>query len=920
MAKKKKNPRKNPSAMFSFDIETNQYYNYSTWGTKQQKPEDVPKGVWSSIEEAISKRKPALRAVNYIAGSSYSDEVFKEVYNQLAHRIMVDSSLDYTTRQHAVDLIKMCLNDILKVGAYKVVAERSEMYMGTMVAMPYDFDGTPFYSLTLEDYTNYVKKAPAKVVFNLDEADNMFRDLEKRARAMNAPVLVLIHNLSYEVMNCLSQLPVWKEWVQAGLLTFLSNNTKNSYKSVDIMEYVPVEGAKKQPAPVIMFRDTWKLTNKSISKLGKIHNYPKLDYEYNVIRNSSQLTQKDFDYNRRDCEIALLGYYDAYKQAGDILWNGRKVPISANNIVSTIAKSKFSKEFKQHKFRVEADGDSHMTALEYAGYKPVTGGGLVGVIPEYAFNIIEEGSKYYTNFCTIYVEGIGHVDLNSAHPSQSTKRLFPVSKPRHLDDPKGLHVVQEAIDRGIARVHKMYTFDGICQGLDVFDNLFPDLKKTKSKKHGYALSGYGTFVINNLRLKKFNTGAGNFTVPSLWGCKINTKLSGADTYNLADCSKLKGNNILYIGSKLKSADKVTVELTFEDFAIIIGLFYDYDSYELVDCSLYEMNFISPYLYKQFEHFANKKTVYKAAVKAIKANDSQKLDEVLSSPYFEKQDADALRAEYLAKGIGAESFAEQLLLNTKGQFNGIYGTSYQSLFRDASVLKYDPASNSVDWSAAEGTDGTKYDETNSSGIDVLQGSYIAQWSRVDLALNMRLLISMGATPLYFATDSVYYFTTPKTDSRLTSLIKGKFSPTGDLPFNGQTSLMKKYRPSEAGLGGMDFENDIKKIGYTQSLKIIAVEKNVDYETGEVKDIRKLTFSGCSADTFFKDCQTDEEYYERLFMEDGFVSAFEENSKTIKASNVTGDNGFVLDSVGFVNNRTTSSQYQDIKASAVALIKV
>lgn len=912
-----------PCYLAAYDIETNQYHSYINWGNPAPYTGDAP-GVYNVVRRYADEYADELQACDYLAGANIAEEVYNKSFAEISAMIEA-STADRVERETAKDRLKMELDNILAAGRggpLEVTAHHAEPYLATMLLMSWDQQdskGNPaaWYQLPAAEYANKVKTCHAMTATNLREMDDIFKDMYNTAKQRKAPIVICIHNLSYEVNNCLKNLTCFRKWVAEGAVSFLSNNAKDSYKSIDV--YAMRRG--KRSRALLQIRDTWKLTGKSIKQIGKIHKYPKLDYTYNDIKDPAALTPHDYDYNRRDCELSLLAFRDAYIQAADLFEESGRVPVSANNIVSTISKSKFAAEFVKHKERVTGKGLSHLTAEQYSDYKPTTGGGLVGINPEFSFNIFEAGRLYECNRHALQVLGIGHIDLNSAHPSQVFKRLFPTSAPVAVpDDPAALAVIKRALESGRRMVEKMVTPEGIKKGFDIFETLLPDLKtgKTTKNKDIYK-SGYAVFKIKNLELKTFEACGIPYTVPTLWSSKVITKVSGASTYELEDVHTPKTLNGSKIGSKIAEACEIDIKLTFEDFLTNVCLFYDFDSYEVSDVHLYSMGPASPYLYQQICYFGRKKIAYKQAVKAIEADDPDRLADALAREEYEQADAEAVRAEYAAKGREAKELAENLLKTAKGQFNGIYGTSYQSLFRDAAALAAD--GDGLEWISSQ-----QYDNDNSAGIDVMQGSYIAQWSRVDIALYIRLLISLKAVPLYFATDSVYYLTTQETSKDLEAYIRGEYSykkmyadgHPQRLPYNGQTKDLEKCRPNVPGLGGMDFEAPIEKIGYTQALKLIAAEQYTDKATGEIKTSRNVTFSGCGADVFFKSCETDADYFERLFREEGYVSAFE-TGKSKKVENLTEEEGYVIENVSFENNSLGSLQYVTTKEHCYTFIE-
>lgn len=914
-----------PMGIYSFDIETNQYYNYTSWFNPIA-PNDVPKGLYKVIADEVTKELRNIPA-DGLSGYSHAKNVYRNVMasDYIAEQVAKCTANGMTTNE-ARDTAKLAVTKAL-VECFPIENTKCDIYLGCFVYTGWTFNGKPFYKHTAEEFKKHVtRKDAADFCYSLNEIDKYLQEIYDDAVKAKAPNVIIIHNISYEFNNCIRHTKFFKKVLDAGLVDFLSNNTDNSIKNMTI--YAPKKRGKGRSHVALYFLDTWKLTGKSIKKLGKIHNFKKLPYVYDIIRAKTGLTQDDLDYNRRDCDIALLGLYDAFVQDPDGALINKYIesgtlPISANNIVSTMSKARFTTEYIMHKKNVQPDkyneagklvehaGKNHLTPELYSEYKKTTGGGLVFVNPDFSYNVYEKGKTYTNGHEQFTVERMVHPDLNSAHPSQATKRLFPSSAPVYIDAKeygKEYETICKIIIKDAKQINNLANLDAVKKNFDVFDNLFPHLNSKKG-----ALSGFATFSFINLKLKTFkgnNTKAPAFRLPMLWGSKICTAKSGAATYNTTDLITNEGSNVVTICNKVYSADTISATLTLEDFAVV-NLFYTWDSVTVTDLYMYSMGPISPYLYKQFDFFGHKKCTYKKIVEAIEHGDNEELDKLLKDEIVPAVDRDAIQEGYANEGCDFSEFVETSLYGpVKGQFNGIYGCSYQSLFRDSDKLEV--VNGEVTWITCT----EAYDEKNSSGIDILQGSYIAQWSRVDIALYTALIANEGGIPCYMATDSCFAIFTQYTNPDLYDVIssKDKFGEdkrAEELPYNKQTSSLRKCRPNNNGLGGMSFEDEPLKLVYTFSLKIITETHPIDKKTGEVKTKINVTFSGVSANLFFKGCKEFEEYAERLLQLNGYVSRFEddpENDERCKSRRVTGeadeDGAFELVNVDFINNNTDS----------------
>lgn len=921
--------------IYSFDIETNQYYDYSTWQQVPALDDDdaaINGGdrVFATIKNVVAKYAAALPQ-SCLEGSKVASDAYNEIVSEIRAR-----NPQATAEQ--VDSIKLFASEWLDK-YFPHVPTKTETYLATFVCIPWyklqpDKSKKYWYEHSADDLKTMLKNAHTYVCKSNKDINDVFEKIYDEGKDL--PNIVLIHNLSYEFNNCIRSLPFFKKMVQENKVKYLSNNAVDSIKSMEIYNNPLKQGNKargRQPAPCIYFRDTWKLTNMSIDKLGAVHKFPKLPYEYGIIRDPATLTQEDYDYNRRDCDIAILGFHDAWTQATDIL-NLRylehgSVPVSANNIISAMSKHNFTAEFEHHKARVQPKSDKNSTTLSGSNYLPydvyrtfkrVCGGGLVFVNPYFAYKEFEIGKSYTVRGESRFtVEEIGHKDLVSSYPSQAFKRLYPTTAPQKVPETTVPHI-KRALEASRAEIMQAATVDGIKNDLDCFTHLTPRLKFRKKNSKDEATSGFAKFTFKNLRARTFNVGGTTYSLPCLWGSKITTTLSGADEFGLEDYVPARGKNLKLCGSKIVSADLVSLDLQFEDFLTVVCLFYEFDSFEISDVYLYAMGMISPYLYQQFAALGEKKNAYKAINKALAKSD---VDKAISAAQC-KQVLDVHRQLLQDCDRSGEAIATLHELSgtwlsaAKAQFNGVYGSSYQSLERDSSSLEID-TNGEITWNKMAAT----YDDANASGIDYLQGAYIATWGRVDIALYTYVLATNGAVPLYIATDSVYYLVTEYTNKELPEVL-GFDLPAeqfGYRAFNKQSTEMAAHRKNIPMVGGMDSEAPIEVIGYTQALKLICREQVANKATGELEGRDVITFSGTCAEKsittedgdtekvgFFADCNDIHEKIQRLFQENGLYTRYDiyaKNKKTPGSCDAEG--AYELVGQMFANNSTEDKNY-------------
>lgn len=934
--------------IYSFDIETNQFYDYSSWqNAAELDAEDVaiPGAVkfFDIVSEVVSKYAASLPQ-SCLEGSKLAEDAYHEI---IARVLKTKPEATDTQRDMLKNIVIMFLDKY-----FPHIPAKVQTYLATFVCIPWDMrrkavdgsiHGKFWYEYTADELKAELKNATVITCTTENEINDVFKEIYSEGK--DNPNIVLIHNLSYEFNNCIRHLPFFKKMLEENKTRFLSNNAKDSIKSMEFYDrsFKPSGKSKKRPKPVIYFRDTWKLTCMSIDKLGKVHKFPKLPYEYGVIRNSDDLTDKDFEYNRRDCDIAILGFHDAWTQATDVL-NCRyeqfgSIPVSANNIVSSIAKTQFADEFEHHAKRVQPEkhdesgklvsktGANYLSYDMFKKFRKVVGGGLVFVNPFFAYTKFEVGKSYTTydpysdSYDRFTVKEIRHIDLISAHPSQAFKRFFPTQAPVRVPESQ-YAAIKEYLRQSREDILEMATIKGVQKGLDCFSTLTRRLNFKKKTCKDIATSGFAKFTFKNLRAKPFYINKDIYQLPCLWSGKITTKLSGTNTFDFEDYEPVKGENVVPIGSKIYEAKIASTYLKFEDFLAIVCLFYDFDDFEIEDVHLYAMGMISPYLYKQFASLGEKKNAYKAINKALGKGDLQAAKDASQC----KMVLEAHRQLIEECSGSSEEMAILFELSgpwlsaAKAQFNGVYGSSYQGLERDASVLEIDE-NGEVVWTSKKAT----YDEENKSGIDYLQGAYIATWSRVDIALYTYLLASERAIPLYIATDSVYYLVTQYTTKGLDSVL-GLDLPADqyeDRAFNKPVTELFKERHNLPQIGGMDNENRITVIGYTQALKLICQEEVTNKTTGEIELHDCITFSGTTAEKevvdeegneltvgFFAGCNDIHSKIKRLFQEFGVYTKYDMFAKNKKtAGTCDSDGSYELVGQSFVNNDPGDENYQD-----------
>lgn len=522
--------------------------------------------------------------------------------------------------------------------------------------------------------------------------------------------------------------------------------------------------------------------------------------------------------------------------------------------------------------------------------KQVAGGGLVGINPFFAFKKIKQDGLDVVVEDRIYKNSeIFHCDLISAHPSQVNKRYFPA------------HDAVPATDvekkTALACLKRMDWKNRVLNPNQPFTTI------VNYKPHGSTLySGFAKFTLKNVKLRGQNSNA----VPAIPDSKetsqysgvrdrdyiLNTVASCFDAFEQSKIDAIKQTTKKFSHrNKVYWADEMTVTCTFEDLCIY-QMFYDFEIADAKDMYIYKMQVVEGYVWYIFMLYGRRKQIYKEIEKMVEKCKDGKASRQDVQDLLDKyvNDIEPSDYAYLSGHPDDVKFAHEQLQKVKGIFNGIYGQLYQSPIHEQIELILNCKSlteNVID----------KESFRPSMHRNYLTGMYIAQWSRIDLALHLKYCIDNGCTVLYWATDSIY-FVAPKGFN-----VKNLF--------NEQDQLLKDQRPNVNKLGGMDmeqYENGsslITGLCTSQCLRIVisrmVEEKDEnDNKTGRLVEVYDTTFSGAPADVVFEDCKTFDDYADRLCEEDYYISPFD-NNKNEKKHNEDGTfnllpQGFVLNDSG------------------------
>ena len=164
-----------------------------------------------------------------------------------------------------------------------------------------------FFVMDIETNTVYdVEKTPVatwlylgNIMSSKDEKPIFFHTWEEYAAILDElkPSIIYVHNLAYE-------------------FEFLCRNGFHFSDIIANTTHKPIKVTDSDRN--IEYRCSYMLLDKSVRKLGELFKLPKLEYQYDGIRNRENLTPKDYEYNARDCQIVIKALKNEIKQSGGL--------------------------------------------------------------------------------------------------------------------------------------------------------------------------------------------------------------------------------------------------------------------------------------------------------------------------------------------------------------------------------------------------------------------------------------------------------------------------------------------------------------------------------------------------------------------------------------------------------------------------
>lgn len=566
------------------------------------------------------------------------------------------------------------------------------------------------------------------------------------------------------------------------------NIIAETVSNIKSLEFISESGSK------FIIRDTYLISNKSINKLGKQYNLPKLEYDYDVTRlYRYDIDDTDREYNQRDNEIAmkyLQELMNILPQYQDIT----KIPMSVTQHSKNICKYNKSVNYKPegkkadlftlHKFLSKKYNIP--TFDLYRNFFNASGGGLIGV-----------NSK----FTGKWKSKVHSFDIKSAHPGQFYNKVFPIGESiREVNNYEWIVKHYENLSEQMQKEPKIF----YNRFLPDYDHLllveFTDLV-AKNLPHDNIILSLGS----GKQTQQYNENgvtermAFNYQSRTINGKTLNSKVYRKWIF---------GIDLIYHLS-----------------------FYKYSKIKIVKAYKYMLYPCDEYIISKSEYYGKYKEIYKDFKFYAKKHS---FDDTLD--YITKNGAE----EYTIKGMEENTYREFLsneLLRIKGIFNGLFGQEYQNIYHDELEFdtkfdikkKEDPEKSIIEVATEKYADIVKKCNTHYT-----VGAYTAMWSRFELVCMIWHCINNNGTIYYFHTDSL------KCGGCNNDIFINWYDPEMN---NNKWSKLNKFK-----FGAVDYEETFEYFYTPETLKNIGIMRDEEDNTKIRIDI---TISGIKADVYFAD---------------------------------------------------------------------
>ena len=628
---------KHKTDLIGFDIETNQWFNYTRLLNAAAEELDIDPEFLEIARSYLNNRPYLLNC---------EDSSLKPLNDFINYQLELGELTDEHYR--ALDSLYTNLEPL-----------SSTVYLGSFVEAPLtkELNRNPSLIKTCNKKTTFV--------YSVKEISSYLSDKFWNSAADQT---IYVHNLGYECY-AIRQTDFFKDFIKKveaqdkekaenpdfritlKFNSLASNKTSiKSYEFSRLVEIRDEDGKEVEVWKEMRFRDTYLYYHCKLEKLGEQLGFPKLPYSYDEIRTKSELTKEDFDYNERDSLITLIGGAIFQLERTDFEQVEKKNKGSGARswfISSNHALSNNYKRINGYKSWIDKQRKLKKSDLYndfYPEIRKANHGGLIAV----ELNSLHHNFKVGED----NVVDIFHPDVSSQHLAQPFTHLMPTEEIHFIENlPK--EYVMEVLEMAIYQRDKCLadpSAEWKCFGFrasHVRQSFLAD-PFNAAKQVCYEL-GAKVHLVVNCKLKELKVGYTGLKAKYPLISKISVR--GA-----------KQKFIKCYGGKIVEGENIHIYDNIENIAAL-ALFYDI---EIVECKwlmVYGMRQIDPFWLNVINKFGSKKVNYKA----VKAQ----IDEGVEPDWSKLELNDS---NYL-KGLSIEERKlemTRIYQACKGDFNGIYG--------------------------------------------------------------------------------------------------------------------------------------------------------------------------------------------------------------------------------------------------------
>lgn len=552
---------------------------------------------------------------------------------------------------------------------------------------------------------------------NYLELDYILNNINNNSK--DSTTIIYIHNFSYEFSFFINNLKFFRcNWKDLGDYDYL-------FMSANAPLFVRIKN--------IEFRDSLKLLGKSIKKLGKELNLPKLDYDYQEIRTPlSHLSDTELEYNFRDVEIMLKSVYRlyannpyiknieslAYTKTGIMRKNCElNAEVNEKKTYYKNGKKKTSRALKLNNFLSHIEKATSFSQLRL--WHKLFQGGLVYSNPECVGTVIENLASF---------------DFSSDYPFQMLTRVFPSE------------------------------FEEIKENrLERLERLLKPLKAENYKRHKFSQNMFNCIVEVDYMQCKWNF----------------TPLSTSKIINIKDLHNTK--NCIVINGKIhsiKKGTKIKMYMTCIDL-LTLKLFYDFN---ISNCYYLEI----AHRYKRSNKFKLNSVVFNAKKKI----EYKRYNELIENNNFKTYNKDDIDDDFFREQINkCKDYIEQcdtshyLYQNVKSDLNALYGDNAQHLLREKYILDDNHYIKKLD----------TFENYQKARVKTsyIYGLYVPAYARASILYIAYMFLTNNIDIYYIDTDSIKVKNSDLADRIVNKYNKWQLQQLGEYDYLKFGILEKEY---------------------------------------------------------------------------------------------------------------------------------